>query len=53
LLGIASALLSQRAIRGTVGRREATRGIVADNLLTAGIALRAVRQADGLFTVLI
>jgi site-specific DNA recombinase len=44
LLGIASALLSQGAIRGAVVRREATRGIVADNLLTAGTYSRSMRR---------
>jgi hypothetical protein len=35
LPGTTSALLSQDAGRGAVVRREAVRGIVADNLLTA------------------
>jgi hypothetical protein len=35
LRGTTSALLSRDAERGTVGRREAAHGIVADNLLTA------------------
>jgi hypothetical protein len=34
--GTTSALLSEDAGRGAVVRREAARGIVADNLLTAG-----------------
>jgi hypothetical protein len=35
LLGTTSVLLTQDAGRGAVVRREAARGIVADNLLTA------------------